>query len=76
MPIYEYVCTDCNSQFELLVASYTSRPSCPSCDSRKLQRKLSTFAAHQGASSSPSCAAAAQCPSAGGCSSGGCPFSA
>ncbi len=76
MPIYEYQCDDCGHQFEQLVASHRSRPSCPECDSRRLQRQFSTFAAHQGGSE-PTCQAPGQCPSSlpgGGCSSGSCPL--
>ncbi|MFP4354024.1 MAG: FmdB family zinc ribbon protein [Phycisphaerae bacterium] len=75
MPIYEYTCSDCNNEFELLVANHRAKPSCPSCDSKKLQRKFSTFAAHQ-KSSAPACPSAGQCPSAmpGGPCGGACPM--
>ena len=43
MPIYEYVCKQCNKQFELLVQGSTA-PECPSCKSRKLEKQLSVFA--------------------------------
>ena len=40
MPIYEYVCGDCGTQFELLVRGGKT-PSCPSCESENLDRQLS-----------------------------------
>ena len=51
MPMYEYVCTSCAHEFEELARSVTGRDRqrCPSCDSTAVQRKLSVFAARQGA---------------------------
>ncbi len=43
MPIYEYVCNDCDQAFETLVRN-GHLPSCPACDSGSLQRQLSVFA--------------------------------
>jgi len=45
MPIFEYECTLCHSSFELLVRSET-RVACPDCESEKVVKKLSLFAAH------------------------------
>jgi len=80
MPIYEYRCSGCGEEFEVLVASRKAKPACPQCASKKLERKFSTFAAHGGGPSVP-CESGA-CPStatagapAGGCASGKCPFS-
>jgi putative FmdB family regulatory protein len=47
MPIFEYECKGCGSSFELLVRSDT-RVACPSCNSEKVLKKLSLFAAHRG----------------------------
>lgn len=45
MPIYEYRCTACDEEFEELVpASVTSAPLCPSCGAEGAQRRFSTFA--------------------------------
>jgi len=78
MPIYEYVCSQCKSKFQKLVSSGSSGVACPQCGSKKLERKFSTFAAHQGAAGSSACQAAG-CPSAGqggsACGGGSCPFS-
>ncbi len=66
MPIFEYRCEDCGSQFEKLVRhSDPSAPHCPSCGASRLEQQLSTFAAH-GAS------AAAPAPASGGCPAGMC----
>jgi len=45
MPIFEYECKQCHSPFELLVRADT-RVACPACDSEKVVKKLSLFAAH------------------------------
>ncbi|HZL91467.1 MAG TPA: zinc ribbon domain-containing protein [Pirellulaceae bacterium] len=45
MPLYEYACRDCDSQFELLVRG-KDVPHCPQCDSEQLERLLSVPAAH------------------------------
>lgn len=44
MPIYEYACSKCGKEFEMLVRSGTV-PDCPSCHSTELEKKLSVFAA-------------------------------
>lgn len=43
MPIYEYSCSKCGHEFELLVRSSTI-PDCPSCHSTALEKRLSVFA--------------------------------
>lgn len=43
MPIFEFVCKECDQEFEELVQG-TSQPRCPSCDSEELEKKLSGFA--------------------------------
>ncbi|MGL6194559.1 MAG: FmdB family zinc ribbon protein, partial [Thermoguttaceae bacterium] len=53
MPIYEYVCPKCNSEFELLVRS-NEKSVCPSCGSTKLNRQMSVPAAHSN-SDQPGC---------------------
>jgi putative FmdB family regulatory protein len=47
MPIYEYKCDDCGSQFEKLVRRASDVPEieCPSCGQKHLTQALSTFAA-------------------------------
>jgi putative FmdB family regulatory protein len=43
MPLFEYHCQKCDHQFELLVMGSTV-PACPECNSKKLEKMLSTFA--------------------------------
>jgi len=43
MPIYEYACRACGHEFETLVRA-AETPSCTSCSSADLQKKLSVFA--------------------------------
>ena len=54
MPLYEYVCQDCEAQAELLVNS-SRVPECPACGSKKLTKLLSVVAAptRDGGASSP-----------------------
>ena len=68
MPIYEYVCMDCEKHFEELVRLDDEDPSCPDCGAPKARRQFSVFAAH-GTAQQPSFGG----PSAGGgCCGGGC----
>lgn len=40
MPIYEYTCKDCGSDFELLIRG-DEKPVCPSCGKKHLTKSLS-----------------------------------
>ena len=46
MPIYEFQCNDCGTDFEELYRSMNERrrPHCAECDSRNVHKKFSTFA--------------------------------
>ncbi|HEY7545011.1 MAG TPA: zinc ribbon domain-containing protein [Blastocatellia bacterium] len=44
MPIFEYICKECDHRFEKLVFGSTE-VECPSCKSAKLEKQLSAFAA-------------------------------
>ena len=44
MPIYEYHCSECAHEFELLVLSTSPAPACPSCQSHNIEQLLSGFA--------------------------------
>jgi putative FmdB family regulatory protein len=43
MPIFEYICKDCQHQFEALVYG-KEKAACPKCQSKKLEPQLSVFA--------------------------------
>ena len=45
MPIYEYKCAACESDFELLIRS-DEKPECPSCGDDKVEKQFSVPAAH------------------------------
>ena len=76
MPIYEYVCADCDHEFEQLVMSVSARDqvNCPECGGLKVTRKISVFAAGEGESPGPGgggvgpcgqcCDTAGSCPTA------------
>ena len=51
MPIFEYVCKDCNKRFEALVYG-SQKAECPSCHGRKLEQQLSVFAVAGGSKGS------------------------
>lgn len=56
MPIYEYRCLDCGTSFEQIVASASSTETilCTSCNSAKVQKKISATSLRlAGSSSSP-----------------------
>jgi putative FmdB family regulatory protein len=56
MPIFEYVCQNCQHAFEALVFG-RDKAACPKCQSKKLSPQLSIFAVsakgHTGASAAP-----------------------
>jgi putative FmdB family regulatory protein len=55
MPIFEYICKECEHSFEALVYG-REKAECPKCHSKKLTPQLSVFAvsAKGGASPTPS----------------------
>jgi len=67
MPIFEYICQQCQHPFEALVFGQ-QKAECPKCHSKKLEPQLSVFAV-----SAKSGSAAAPAMSAGPCGSCGDP---
>ena len=64
MPIFEYICKECDHEFEVLVYG-SEKPACPKCHGKKLAPQLSVFAVSaKGASPGPS-RAAGPCGSCG-----------
>ncbi len=62
MPFYEFRCTQCGAEFEMMLRFSESdrRPACPKCESEQTQKKLSAIASFvsgsSGASGGSSCA--------------------
>jgi len=53
MPIFEYICRNCDHNFEYIAPRYDSPADCPNCKSDDVEKQLSVFAV-SGGSSSPS----------------------
>ncbi|MGE5321751.1 MAG: FmdB family zinc ribbon protein [Actinomycetota bacterium] len=43
MPIFEYVCQECDHKFEAIVLGQ-QKPRCPKCESKRLEQQISKFA--------------------------------
>jgi putative FmdB family regulatory protein len=67
MPIFEYICQECQHEFETLVFG-RDKAKCPKCHSQKLSPQLSVFAVSAKSSASASASAGA-----GACGSCGDP---
>jgi putative FmdB family regulatory protein len=68
MPIFEYRCDQCGSQFELLVRSDTVI-ACPSCEGRRVSKLFSVPARPAGSAAVADYSSLG--PPAGGCCGGG-----
>ena len=70
MPLYEFHCSKCETEFEELVMS--SRPealatvTCPECGSHKVSKKVSTFASSVRGGASSTSSASSCAPTGGG----------
>jgi putative FmdB family regulatory protein len=53
MPIFEYICQECQHEFEALVFG-KDKAACPKCQSKKLAPQLSVFAMSTKSSAAPS----------------------
>jgi putative FmdB family regulatory protein len=73
MPIFEYKCSVCGGDFELLVRSDT-KATCPECGSSRIDRKFSLFASHvgHGTEAAPACHTGTAGCDLGKCGSGMC----
>jgi putative FmdB family regulatory protein len=69
VPIYEYVCMQCESQFEELVRT-GEQPDCPDCGAADVRKQLSVFSAH--GSSTQTSLGTGLARSGGGCCGGSC----
>ena len=58
MPLYEYRCRSCQTQFETLILRASQPIVCPSCSSESVERLISMFAVSSESSRQASTAAA------------------
>jgi putative FmdB family regulatory protein len=72
MPIYEYICDDCETPFERIVLNKNQEIACPKCAGKKNTIQLSVFSAPNGNGNGASAAPSAQISSGGSCCGGGC----
>jgi len=70
MPIYEYICDDCQNEFEKIVINKQQEISCPKCTSKKATIQLSVFSSATAGGSPKSFTP--QSSGGGGCCGGGC----
>lgn len=64
MPIYEYICKDCQAHYERIVMSAHQEIECPKCASKRHTLQLSVFSTGKSANGSVS---SSEASSAGGC---------
>jgi putative FmdB family regulatory protein len=64
MPIFEYICKDCDHHFEALVYGQ-QKAECPKCNSRELAPQLSVFAVSAKSGSSSTASRAGACCTCG-----------
>mgnify|MGYP003581434614 CR=1 FL=1 len=44
MPLFEYLCKSCGTEFEKIVPRHDSPADCPHCASKRVEKQLSVFA--------------------------------
>ena len=62
MPVYEFLCLQCQRRFERYVRTFGEAVTCPGCSGSRVEKQLSTFAM----------AGAQPAARGGGCCGGGC----
>jgi putative FmdB family regulatory protein len=73
MPIYEYVCEECDTRFERIVLNKQQEIACPKCASKKASIQLSVFATANGSSKGSSATSSTSFSGGeGSCCGGGC----
>jgi putative FmdB family regulatory protein len=70
VPLYEYVCADCDEKFERYVRAWGEAVSCPGCESGSVEKQLSRFAMSAGPGSGSETAPPRG--AGGSCCGGGC----
>ena len=76
MPIFDFLCTDCGSEVEILMTSSEDVPICSNCGNKKLEKKISVPSSFSGNASSGFPGAGDTCccgsnPSSSGCAGPG-----
>jgi putative FmdB family regulatory protein len=71
MPIYEYICEDCQTHFEKIVLNKQQEIACPKCAGKKNAIQLSVFSAANGSANGSTKVSGGFTGGGGGCG-GGC----
>ena len=71
MPIYEYICEDCQTHFEKIVFNKTQEIACPKCAGKRNAIQLSVFSAANGNGASTKSSGGFS-GGGSGCCGGGC----
>src|SRR6266851_10325497 len=72
MPIYEYLCEECETHFEKIVINRQQEIACPKCASKKAAIQLSAAATGNGSSNGSSAKSSTSFSGGGSCCGGGC----
>jgi len=73
MPIYEYICEDCQTHFEKIVFNKQQEIACPKCAGKRNAIQLSVFSAANGSANTASTKSSGGFSGGGGgCCGGGC----
>ena len=72
MPIYEYICDNCETHFEKIVINKQQEITCPRCASKKATIQLSVFASPNGSATGASAKSSSSFGGGGSCCGGGC----
>ncbi len=74
MPIYEYICKDCDTRFDVLrsIKDADAPIMCKECESRNTTRAISVFFANSGGKALAGTSSGGGCSSCAGGSCSGC----
>jgi putative FmdB family regulatory protein len=72
MPIYEYHCQQCQTDFEQLVRSAREKIKCPQCAGRRVRRKPSLFVTSGSSETGSDQSTGSGCASCSAASCAGC----
>jgi putative FmdB family regulatory protein len=72
MPIYEYICEDCQTHFEKIVLNKAQEIACPKCAGKRNAIQLSVFSAANGSGGASPKPSGGFSGGGGSCCGGGC----